>query len=574
MNIKNIKHKLHKLSYLLVTLPLAGGVASGVLSSCSDWSDHYEDGNGVTGSNTTLWEEIQNDPQLSDFAEVLSAIRITRQNKATTTSYAENLMGGRAYTLLAPVNGTFDKNALIQQAMMSNSGDSAVEKSFAMNHILNSPYSIGGTKDGQKLLLLNKKYAVFSGNKVNNINIRQSNIHCKNGIMHILEEPLPYSYNIYEALTNLPQFKDAAGAVLKKYNIQEFDEAATKAGNTEIGQEEGLTIYADSVMREVNKMVDALARLKDIDSVYYVTVPSAEGWNKAWQEAKDAFKYPAPVVEKADSLQEYYAYRALMDDAIYSMTTVNGKQNDSIVSVKYNSKNWDFDPRLHVFQKPYEAGGVLNGAEKVIDCANGKIFQMKEWSLDATKTYHKFIEVEGESYESYRLSLPDSKFTVDPVKYSPKYDVTTAGGDSISKGRFIILSPNALYSTNNWNTTIRIPNTLSATYDVKIVLLPVSVKSSSEKARPVKFKAILNWIDENGNFVSEKIINKEFQNDPYKVDTITIKEDWELPACSYNMTNNGIGLTLETTVGSRETGKFTRNMYLDAIVLTPKPRKK
>ncbi len=573
MNIKNIKHKLHKLSYLLVTLPLAGGVASGVLSSCSDWSDHYEDGNGVTGSNTTLWEEIQNDPQLSDFAEVLSAIRITRQNKATTTSYAENLMGGRAYTLLAPVNGTFDKNALIQQAMMSNSGDSAVEKSFAMNHILNSPYSIGGTKDGQKLLLLNKKYAVFSGNKVNNINIRQSNIHCKNGIMHILEEPLPYSYNIYEALTNLPQFKDAAGVVLKKYNIQEFDEAATKAGNTEIGQEEGLTIYADSVMREVNKMVDALARLKDIDSVYYVTVPSAEGWNKAWQEAKDAFKYPAPVVEKADSLQEYYAYRALMDDAIYSMTTVNGKQNDSIVSVKYNSKNWDFDPRLHVFQKPYEAGGVLNGAEKVIDCANGKIFQMKEWSLDATKTYHKFIEVEGESYESYRLSLPDSKFTVDPVKYTPKYEVTTAGGDSISKGRFIILSPNALYSTNNWNTTIRIPNTLSATYDVKIVLLPVSVKSSSEKARPVKFKAILNWIDENGNNVSEKI-NKEFQSDPYKVDTITIKEDWELPACSYNMTNNGIGLTLETTVGSRETGKFTRNMYLDAIVLTPKPRKK
>lgn len=573
MNIKNIKHKLHKLSYLLVTLPLAGGVASGVLSSCSDWSDHYEDGNGVTGSNTTLWEEIQNDPQLSDFAEVLSAIRITRQNKATTTSYAENLMGGRAYTLLAPVNGTFDKNALIQQAMMSNSGDSAVEKSFAMNHILNSPYSIGGTKDGQKLLLLNKKYAVFSGNKVNNINIRQSNIHCKNGIMHILEEPLPYSYNIYEALTNLPQFKDAAGVVLKKYNIQEFDEAATKAGNTEIGQEEGLTIYADSVMREVNKMVDALARLKDIDSVYYVTVPSAEGWNKAWQEAKDAFKYPAPVVEKADSLQEYYAYRALMDDAIYSMTTVNGKQNDSIVSVKYNSKNWDFDPRLHVFQKPYEAGGVLNGAEKVIDCANGKIFQMKEWSLDATKTYHKFIEVEGESYESYRLSLPDSKFTVDPVKYTPKYEVTTAGGDSISKGRFIILSPNALYSTNNWNTTIRIPNTLSATYDVKIVLLPVSVKSSSEKARPVKFKAILNWIDENGNSVSEKI-NKEFQNDPYKVDTITIKEDWELPACSYNMTNNGIGLTLETTVGGRETGKFTRNMYLDAIVLTPKPRKK
>lgn len=573
MNIKNIKHKLHKLSYLLVTLPLAGGVMSGVLSSCSDWSDHYEDGNGVTGSNTTLWEEIQNNPELSDFAEVLNAIRITRQNKATTTSYAENLMGGRAYTLLAPVNGTFDKNELIRMATESNSGDSAVEKSFAMNHILNSPYSVGGNKEGQKLLLLNKKYAVFSGNKVNNINIRQSNIHCKNGIMHILEEPLPYSYNIYEALTNLPQFKDDAGVVLKKYNIQEFDEAATKAGKTEIGQEEGLTIYADSVMREINKMVDALARIKDIDSVFYVTVPSANGWKKAWQEAKDAFRYPAPIVEKADSLQEYYAYRALMDDAIFSMTTVNGKQNDSIVSVKYDSRNWDFDPRLHVFRKPYEAGGVLNGAEQVIDCANGKIFQMKEWSLDPTKTYHKFIEVEGEDYDNYKLSLPDSKFSVDPVKYAPKYDVTTAGGDSISKGRFIILSPNASYSTSNWNTTIRIPNTLSATYDVKIVLLPVSVKSSSEKARPVKFKAILNWIDENGNIVSEKI-DKEFKSNAYHVDTILIKENWELPACSYNMTNNGIGLTLETTVGSRETGTYTRNMYLDAIVLTPKPRKK
>lgn len=39
MNIKNIKHKLRKLSYIYLALPLAGGIGGGLLTSCDDFLD-------------------------------------------------------------------------------------------------------------------------------------------------------------------------------------------------------------------------------------------------------------------------------------------------------------------------------------------------------------------------------------------------------------------------------------------------------------------------------------------------------------------------------------------------------
>lgn len=554
MNIKNIKHKLHKLSYLLVTLPLAGGVMSGTLTSCSDWNDHYEDGNGSAGSNTTLWEEIKNNPQLSDFAEVLEAIKVTRQHKKTTTSYAENLMGGHALTIFAPVNGTFDKEELIRKAQEGNSGDSAVEKSFAMNHLINSPHSVGGTEDGKKLLLLNNKYAVISNNSVNDIAISEKNLRCKNGIMHILEKPLPYEYDIYEALTNLPEFKEGAGKVLKKYNLQEFDPVAS----TENGTFEGMTVYADSVTKEVNKMVDALkARLKDVDSTYTVAVPSLAGWNRAYEKALKAYNYPS-ALDKRDSIQEYHTYRALMDDAFFSMTTLNGKQQDSLVSVRFNSS----DPRLHNFKNPTKEGGILYGAEDKVKCVNGTIYQMPEWSFKPSETYHHFIEVEGESYKDARLNKVPKKYSSkseDPIYGDP----TPASGDSISKGKFIILRGTG---EKNWATTFRIEGTLSAKYDIKIKLLPFSVYPTSEEVLPCRFRTYLNYKDDNGKDVYVKCDAKSYVNDPYKTSVITIYKGFEFPLCNYGRTNDDISLTIETYSDFID---YTTTMYLDAIILEP-----
>lgn len=560
MNINNIKQKLHKLSYILLTLPLAGGVGSGMLSSCTEWDDHYENGDGAAaGSNTSLWDEIISKPELSDFAEVLKAIDVTRQHKKTGTSYAEQLMGGRTYTLFAPVNGTFNKDSIIQAAQ-TNSGDSAVEKLYALNHLMSSAVSMGGTYDNKKLLLLNNKYVVLSGNTVNGIPVRESNIRCKNGVIHIMENPLPYSYTVYEALVNHPDFKEGAGKILQGYNVQEFDETSS-VPKTSV---DGKTVYADSVFYDINKMVNELARINDIDSTYYLSVPSVEGWNKIWNKVSKAFVYPE-TDPKRDSLQNHYTYRAIMDDAIFSMTTTNKNQKDSLVSVKYNPNSWNFDPRYHVFKdpKPFEEGGVMAGEDRIIECANGKIYSMPEWRFDPTQTYHKKLEIEGEDYGLYKIE-PSPHLYSKTKLVTPTMTPRRVVGDNISKGGFL-----EIYNGSNWSVSYRLDNVLSAKYDVKVILLPLWINNTPGTPLPVKFKAALNYYGLDNKPAESLEVSKDFESDPNKVDTITLFENVEFPVCAYGQDSN-VSLSLETTLGKSDGTKYSRRMFLDAIILVPK----
>lgn len=545
MNIKNIRQKLHKLSYILLTLPLVGGVAGG-LSSCSDWDDHYTNGSNEA-SNASLWEQIQSNPQLSDFAEVMKNIYITRQHKKTSTSYAELLEGGRSITVLAPVNGTFNKEEYIKLAQ-TNSGDSAVEKFFAMNHLISSPHSITDNGEGQKLILFNSKYANVNNNSINGVDVMEKNIRCNNGVLHVLKSPVPYSYTVYEALTNLPQF-EGAGHVLKTYNTLEFNEEASVSN----GSIDGVKIYVDSVTYERNKMLEAIGAINDIDSSYVVPVPTTAGWNAAWEKAAKAFTYPN-TEDKKDSLQTYYAYRALMEDAIFSMTTRNKNQKDSITSVQYNPSK----PEFHVFQKPYEQGGVLYNPSEIIECCNGKIYSMNNWSFDPTLTYHKKIEIEAETYENVKTSNLNPSATVGKV------GVGTATGDSISKGGYALIS-----GSSNWTVTYKMANTIASKYDIKLVILPISIVDKITIPKPCAFTATINYLDADGN-QKTYTTGKTYYSDKLCVDTITVAEDFEFPVCNYDMNNSNVSISISANVGSRETGKYTRNMYLDAIVLTPK----
>ena len=117
MNTKSIKQFL-----------LAGCVcccATTVLTACSDWNDHYE---GATDASegATLWEQLKANPQLSDFCNVLEQTKVYRMHKKTPISYADLLSSGQSFTVMAPVNNTFNKDSLLQ-LVQTVVGDSAVE---------------------------------------------------------------------------------------------------------------------------------------------------------------------------------------------------------------------------------------------------------------------------------------------------------------------------------------------------------------------------------------------------------------------------------------------------------------
>lgn len=545
INKQNIKKAIMKV--MLLSLPVAGGL----FSSCTDWDDHY-DGTSSSGSGISIWDEIQSNPQLSDFAEVMQAIAVTRQHKKTTTSYSELLAGGRTVTIFAPVNGSFDKKELIDK-VLTNSGDSAVEKYFAQNHIISAPQSFVGDGGNKKMLLMNNKYATFAENAVNGVEFVQKNISCKNGVMHIIKSPIPYSYTIFEALTNVADFKPT-GDILQSYNIQEFNEQASASA----GSIDGVKVFVDSVTYDRNKMLEAIGPINANDSSYIAVVPNAEGWKTAWDKVSKAYVFPNTITERErDSLQTYYTFRALMDDAIFSMTTVNKNQKDSILSKFYNHNH----PEYHVFYKPYEEGGILANPQEIVECCNGKIYKMANWNYDPTQVYHKKIEVEAENYENVKTN------NLDPKAKIGKVGISTSSEPYVSRGGYAEIN-----ESSNWSVTFKVANTLSAKYDVKLVLLPLLIVDKVTTARPNKFKVSVNYLDADGNqktLTSADIINDKNFDQPV-ADTLTVLENVELPVCNYDMDNSNVSLTISANVGARETGKYSRRMFLDAILLTPK----
>ena len=87
--------------------------------------------------------------------------------------------------------------------------------------------------------------------------------------------------------------------------------------------------------------------------------------------------------------------------------------------------------------------------------------------------------------------------------------------------------------------------------------------------RPCKFKATINYLDEEGKEVKYNCGGKVFITDPAKVDTICVAEAFELPACNFNQNNSSVSITIECSISSRENKSYNRQMYLDCIFLSP-----
>jgi len=512
-----------------------------VLTSCSDWNDHYENASG--GSTNSLFEEIASHEELSDFSVLLAKTKVFRHHKVTETSYADILSGGQSLTLMAPVNGTFNLDSLLT-VLETAQGDSAVEHFVVKNHIIRSPHS--ATEGRYKSM--NGKYVVVTPGSIGGSEIDQANIHTRNGVLHVMKSPIEYKKTIYETLVLDEDYKDV-GARIASYNEDVFDENASISS----GIVEGVPVYVDSVIYERNKMMEAIGLLNAEDSVYSVAIPTNEGWKKAWNTAVKYFNY-ADNVDKRDSLQKYYTMRALLDDAVFSKT-VQSSPNDSIISVHYNRST----PEYHVFYKPYESTGLLGKANSVRNCSNGLLYSYDEWPFDPTQTYFKKIEQEGE----YTWNISD--YTADRCNINVK----TVLDKRVHKGSYVRLSPIKSGDANRWNVSYRIPGVLSGKYKVHIVTLSKTIDVGDDE-KTVKFKAAINYYDQSGKLQSkdcgDQTVDYGEEPDKKMVDDLVVAE-MEFPVCQFGQTTD---VTI-TITGNANPKKKTETsiIYLDYIYLEP-----
>ena len=520
-----------------------------MLTSCSDWNDHYE-GTADAAEGATLWEQLKANPQLSDFCNVLEQTKVYRMHKKTPVSYADLLNGGQAFTVMAPVNNTFNKDSLLQ-LVQTVVGDSAVEKSFVQNHLTRS--LVSSTPDATKMLMLNMKNMMMANGMVDDTPVTAANMKSSNGILHVMQHALPYKHNILEMLCDHPQLKEI-GANIRSFNEDIFDPASSVSN----GVVDGVPVYVDSVVYERNRLLESIGLLDAEDSTYLAVVPTTEGWNEDYDEASQYFIYDKGF-EKRDSLQQYYTMHALLEDAVFNMTDQKSVQ-DSLISVPYIHTTQSFEKGkkvYHVFQKPFEEGGILYGAQK-LQCSNGIIYTTPKWTFKPTDTYFKELRTEGES--TWMITQERDCF----------YNTRRQIADSISSGSYLQIVPRT--GTANWELTFRISNTLSGDYDICAVILPQSVAGLTSE-RPCKFKATINYVDENNTPQSFNCGNTQFQSDPARVDTVLLAEAFHFPTCNYDQNEVKVTLKLQCSITARETSRYSREMYLDCIYLRPRTSK-
>jgi len=523
--------------------------ATAILPSCSDWNDHYE-GIADAAEGATLWQQMKATPQLSDFCDVLEQTKVYRMHKKTPVSYADLLNSGQAFTVMAPVNNTFNKDSLLQ-LVQTAVGDSAVEKSFVQNHITRS--LVSSTPETTKMLMLNMKHLTMANGMVDDIHVTTANTKSSNGVLHVIERALPYKHNLLEMLCDNPELENI-GANIRRFNEDIFD-AASSVSN---GVVDGVPVYVDSVVYERNRLLENVGLLDAEDSTYLVVVPTTEGWNEIYNETSKYFLYDKSI-EKRDSLQQYYTMHALLEDAVFNMTDQKSI-NDSLISVPYIHTTQSFEKGkkvYHVFQKPFEEGGILYGAEK-LPCSNGWVYTTPKWSFKLTDTFFKEIRTEAESTWMITQERDCS------------YNARRQIADSISSDAYLQIIPRT--GTSNWQLTFRLNNTLAGDYDICAVILPQSVAGLSS-IKPCKFKATISYVDEDNNTLTFNCNNTQFESNPERVDTVVLAEAFHFPTCNYDQNEVKVTIRLECSILARETSRYSREMYLDCIYLRPRTSK-
>ena len=255
-----------------------------IATSCSEFDDYNQEIADATPSgNQTLWQNIQQNQQLTNFASILK--KAGYDEKLNTTHY---------YTVWAPLDGTYDANAIQQLSSRS------LLSQFVENHIANYGYNASGEVD-QHVLMLNDKSYHFAGSQNNytfdGVKIEQPNLGSNNGVMHIMNGMAAYHPSLYEYVMNEElsgnDRVDSLRKYLKKYEITYLDEEHSVIGPIV----NGMQTYVDSVMITENTQWTMLStQMENEDSSYTFLMPTNEAWETQYAKVKGSFTYAPKTI--------------------------------------------------------------------------------------------------------------------------------------------------------------------------------------------------------------------------------------------------------------------------------------
>ena len=493
-------------------------------SSCSDWDDHFDADTHVTATQQqTLWENIENNGQLSQFANLL------RQ-----TGYDAVLSASQTYTLWAPLDGTFDYDALRTE------NSERLQKQFVQNHIARSNYPASGALQ-ENIYMLNEKLMNFRGNgsyQMQDIDVTQPNLAAKNGTIHALRGKIPFLPNIYESLNSETYPLDSISDYFHSFDTRELNEQKSVPGPVLNGEQ----TYLDSVFYEHNELyIRNRAYINREDSNYTMILPTNEAWAKARNQIKAFYNY-APQFEfmentsttvgekkvtvvylkDAERLQDSLVNVMLLRDLFYSNNVYDNSrlgalaegqrlQCDSLVSTT-NSKVYAEDAAL-----------LFEGARRV-DKSNGAVWVTDSLRMRPWTSWNPELRQEAEG------SMVANHFNTagEPVSVRVSESAQNpAIAGIISNGRYLQVQPSA--SNTNPEVDFYLSGVRSATYNVYAVFVPANITNPNAVALPNRMVVDIGYADAKGKSQEKRMRNTAansnfFENDPTRIDTLFLGE--------------------------------------------------
>lgn len=405
---------------------------AGVMASCSeDWDNHYEPSDQV--AQESVMELIQTDPELSTFAKMLDI-----------AGYDDLLASSQTFTVFAPTN-----EALADVDLE----DVDAVKRIVLNHIARFNNSTA-SGDGHTVKMYNGKRFAFDGDTFGSVGLERTDIIANNGILHVLSEQIPYSYNFREYI-DVHESTSKMSAFLKLYDRREMDLGASRPIGVDAN---GATVY-DSVMYDYNPVLQhgwyGIGDIADEDSLFTMIIPDNEAWDKAYERIRPYYTVYDKDPEVADSIGDVQTKLAIVHDLVYRRVIENPMAETDLWSTRGGEV---VEPQ------------VLFAGTTREDASNGIMYKTSSLNYDNVATWNKLLEVEGENQEGRQAAQASTIYTRSIGSDNIYYD-------SISKARYIEVVSSGSTATQP-GVTVTIPNVLSTEYDIYVSFVPGTVNDT------------------------------------------------------------------------------------------------
>ena len=533
-------------------------------TSCSDFSDYNDTPvSDVQQAERTLWENISQNDQLSDFATLVKK-----------AGFDDELSQPHYYTVWAPLNGTYDASSLM-------SADSAtVLYQFVKSHIAEYNHSVSGLVD-ERIHALNRKSFAFEGDGQYTYaghTLRQLNLPNSNGIMHLLDGAARFYPNLYEYLFSCEGI-DSVATFFKRYETSVLDTKNSVLGPTINGKQ----TYIDSVMITSNSLLNRIkAKLDKEDSTYTMLVPTNEAWLAHYDKISKCYNYinttVAQNIDEATSTSSAPTASVTVD-AAYTKDSLTRLHlvSDLVYNNNNYYNNWLIDDTVEPYDTLYSTtyGYMTNPQEimsRVIDretMSNGTFCLVDSLAF---RPWESWCYSLGQSPLNSRtwtgsntMVYIDNTF-FDDIKYVPKNPAQKQLG-------YLWVTPLSNYGKPQLDVKLR--NVLSTTYNIYIVLAPgqdVGEDADGNKfLKPNMLDFTLSYCDAKGKLATQKL-NQKVVNDPTRVDTLAVGT-FTFPVAYAGLGDNVYpNLKITTDFGVFDKAKmaaYTRDFSIISILMRP-----